>query len=179
MMPLVLLALLVAAFVGTVRSRRRPFGRVLSARAEAALFVGVALVLPLTVWHWSVSRSVPRRVAALVSPYPGADEPQDAGRALALEPGMLAMRGDSGGARRALESLRESDEETYLMHSTDPAERVLAYYRDPSHRAGWELAEDDSLLLILRRPGRELLLGAHDEGFGRGTRIIYDVYRRP
>jgi len=23
------------------------------------------------------------------------------------------------------------------------------------------------------------LLGAHDERFGRGTRIIYDVYRRP
>lgn len=153
-------------------------GRVLRWRSGAALLVGVALLLPLTVWHYRVTSAVESRIARLVSPYPGADDPQDAVRPLALEPGMLAMQGDTARARASLERLRADRSETYLMHTTDSPAAVMSFYRDPAHRGGWEISEDDGVMLIMRRGDAQLVVAASDEGYGRGTRIVYDLSGR-
>jgi len=39
---------------------------------------------------------------------------------------------------------------------------LLDYYREPSHRAGWDIAEDNSVFLILRREDQRLTISGRD-----------------
>ncbi|HEX2779919.1 MAG TPA: hypothetical protein VHM30_10490 [Gemmatimonadaceae bacterium] len=171
-------ALLALGFWSMLNTPRGWVGRVLRWRSGSALLVGVALLLPFTIWHYRVTSAVESRIARLVAPYPGADDPQDAVRPLSLEPMMLAFQGDTAKARASVERLRASHGETYLMHTTDSPAAVMSFYRDPAHRGGWDIVEDDVVLLILGKGDGRLVIGASDEGYGRGTRIIYDLSGR-
>ena len=141
--------------------------------SETVVIVGIGLLLPLTAWHvWSVRR-VPARIAAFVSPYPAAYDAMDGTGPLAVGPMVYALEGDTVRARAALAELRDRKDETYLMRTLASPDSVVAFYREATHRPGWEILEDDRVLLILERGDERMIIGVADAGYGRGTTITY------
>jgi hypothetical protein len=176
---LILVVVFIAIAVWSVSRRARMRRRLdplwMRGRTEAAAISAIAILLPLAIWHYVSTNQVIPKIAALVTPYPNGTDPEsDAG--LALAPVVYAASGDTAAAREELSRLQDGSH-NYLLKTIDDPRRVVAYYRDPSHRPGWQLVEDDSVALVLRRGDQQLFLGALDIGFGRGTQIVYSVQR--
>jgi hypothetical protein len=175
-MPFLLLCLVVLFLIGSIwtlrvlAGSRRTHVRDI-ARAQTAVIIIVAVFLPLAVWHVADIFSVIPKISRMVVPYPNGDDPTSDD---ALAFGILFAARDSNpgqALRRKIDSLKASH--AYLLHTTDSPETVARFYHDPSHYAGWTVVADDTLFIFLHRGAERLMIGARDEGFGRGTRIIY------
>src|SRR3954465_15393621 len=168
------LGLLAFAIWGIHRLRSDPrLGWFFRYSAHPAVLLILVIFLPIVVLHGIDTYRVIPNITKRVVPYPRADDPQsDDAKAFEL---LFLVRDSNAGPilRRRLDSMRSSH--VYLLHSTDSPAVVMRFYRDSTTRPGWTMIEDDSLVIFLRRGAERLMLGAHDEGFGRGTRIIYAV----
>jgi hypothetical protein len=174
---LILVVAFIAIAVWSVSRRARMLQRDplwMRGRTEAAAISAIVILLPLAIWHYMSTNQIIPKIAALVTPYPNGFDPEsDAG--LSLAPMVYAASGDTAAAREALSQLKADSSHAYLLKTTDSPHKVVAYYRDSSHRPGWTLVADDSMALVLRRGKQQLFLGALDSGYGRGTQIIYMV----
>lgn len=54
------------------------------------------------------------------------------------------------------------DEPVWLFESDLAAESILAFYRVPGNRPGWEIESDSRVMLVLTREHRELVVSAVD-----------------
>lgn len=139
----------------------------------AVLYLAVAMLMSLDAWDVWSRHHVMSRIAAVITPYPGTYDPVDARARVSGLPLARAFDGDAAGARDAMKELRTNTTQNFIVSTSDRPERVLDFYRDPSHRPGLELVEDDTVILFLRGNGRDVSVGAMDQGYGRGVNIFY------
>jgi hypothetical protein len=176
LLPLALVVgLLVLALWAIQRRAGRRGSSWVRGNAEVAVVCIFAILLPIAIWHVVDTHKVIPSISKLVVPYPGADEPMsDDAKFLGV---ILSARDSTAGARLRprIDSMKSN--RNYFLHTTDPPVAVMRFYRDSTKRPGWTVTTDEpeAGLMILRRGDEELTLAAGDQGYGRGTVIIYSL----
>ena len=176
-----MLTLVIAFIVVGLWAIRRTWGTTwwYVSRAEAAVLVAIAVLLPLTIWHRAVTGRVFVKITALVAPLPDWSDPMDGVAPMGMQPFLTALRGNATQARRELAALRADSTRIYMVHTSLRPDSAIAFYRDEGHRSGWDIAEDDGPLLILTRNERQLVVAARTGNDG-ATEVLYMLQpRRP
>lgn len=169
--------LIIAAFIVVgLWAVRRTWGTAwwYMSRAEAALFVAIAVLLPLEIWHRAVKGRVFEKITALVAPLPNWSDPQDGVAPMGMQPMITALQGDAKEASRQLAALRADSTRIYLVSTALRPDSAIAFYRDERHRSGWDMREDEGKALFLRRGNRALMIFATTRNDGT-TQVIYMV----
>lgn len=171
-----MLLLVIAFIVIGLWAVRRTWGTTwwYFSRAEAAVLVAIAVLLPLTIWHRSVKGRVFEKITALVAPLPGWSDPEDGVAPMGMQPFLTALNGNASQARRELAALRADSTRIYMVRAPWSPDSAIAFYRDEAHRPGWQITADDGRALFFTRGNRELMIGATTANDG-GTQVIYMV----
>lgn len=109
-------------------------------RARGGFYLCVLLFIPLLLsFRWAQDGAAPRLQAMGITPHPAIAGPS--GLAVGLGP----------------------SSPTWVFALTEPGNAALAFYRDPSHLAGWQLSDDTANTLVFRRNGQRLVIFGSDK----------------
>lgn len=123
-------------------------------RARGGFLLCVLVFIPTVLFfRWAHATAEARLQAAGVTPHPAIAEPM--GMATGLE----------------------HASPTWVFALNEPGSTALAFYRDPSHLAGWRLDADAGNMLVFRRDGRRLIITGGDKPML--TYLISTVGRGP